>query len=97
MANIGCDWQNMLIWRYMEASRKTDWPVACQSLHNPLILESNICAGDVFDTNMGRVFTLLQPGVDEIKHKCGSEPAAHLRTLLHKIRYAEDDAPFVGP
>ncbi len=84
----------MLIWRYLEASRKTLWPFSFQGLHDPLILDSNEYAPDVVGKNMGKVFPLLQPGVDEIKHKCGSEPAAHLRTLLHKIRYVEDDAPW---
>ncbi len=92
MDSIGCPWQDMLIWHYMEASRKTAWPFVFQGLYAPLHLDNQPDNVKNVLNDMGKVIALLQPGVDEIKDKCGSEPAAHLWRLLNKIRYLQKDA-----
>ncbi len=92
MDNIGCHWQDMLIWHYMEASRRTAWPFVSQASHNPMWLDKSVYNVKTVQKDLGKVISLLQPGVDEIASKCGREPAVGLRRLLHKISYLQNDA-----
>ena len=91
MDDIGCPWQDMLIRHYLEASRKTVWPLLFQASGNPLFLESQVYTNSV-RMDLEAVITFLQSGVEEIASRCGREPATQLGRLLHKIRYLQNDS-----
>ncbi len=90
---VGCHWQDMLLKGYSQASRVTMWPTTSHCLGDPLSLEDTH-----FDTfsglmnNMDTVISLLQPGVDEIFRKCGSQSAERIRKLLRKLSHVQRDA-----
>ncbi len=91
MDTIGCDWQDMLLPHYIQASRVTVWPMTVQCLGNPMSFD----ASDYNSTIMGdldNLISLLQPGVEEISRKCGPQPAKRLRLLFNKLRYLQRDA-----
>ena len=93
MDAVGCHWQDMLLGHYIQASRVTVWPTVSQCLNNPMYLEDEYYSS--FDSIMkylDAVISLLQPGVEEISRKCGSQPAKRITSLLHTIRYLQRDA-----
>ena len=97
MDTIGCHWQDMLLPCYIQASRFTRWPIATQCLVNPMYLDD--AQYDSFNRVMSAldtVISLLQPGVEEISRKCGTQPAKRLRDLLNNIRYLQRDAMKYG-
>ncbi len=80
---VGCHWQDMLLPHYIQASRVTVWPMVFQCLGDPMYLDdshygsySNVVA------DLDTAISLLQPGVDEISRKCGSQSAKRIRLLL---------------
>ena len=91
MDTAGCHWQDMLLGRYLQASRVTVWPLVTQGLTNPLSLESSHDHTRVMD-DLDTVISLLQPGVEEISRKCGKQLAKRLQAVLQKIRYQQYDA-----
>ncbi len=90
---VGCHWQDMLLGYYIQASSVTVWPIGEQCLQNPMYLEDTYYGtfNSVMD-DLDAVISLLQPGVEEISRKCGSQPAKRLRLLFDKIRYLQRDA-----
>ena len=92
MDDIGCHWQDMLIRHYIEASRRTVWPMASQILFNPMFLDKAIYNTSGVRKDLDTVISFLQPGVEEIARGCGRQPAAQLGRLLHKIRYLQNYA-----
>ncbi len=93
MDTIGCHWQDMLLPHYIQASRVTVWPLDRQCMEDPMYLEKTEYAtfNDVMD-DLDTVISMLQPGLEEISMKCGSQPAERLRLLLNKLRYLQRDA-----
>ncbi len=91
MDTAGCHWQDMLIGRYIQASRVTIWPVPEQGLLNPLLLESTPEKNRVMN-DLDTVIALLHPGVEEILKKCGQKPAKHLQGVLQQLQYLQYDA-----
>ncbi len=92
MDDIGCHWQDMLIQHYIEASRRTVWPIVYQALNNPMFLDYVIYSASGVRKDLEAVISILQPGVEEIASRCGRQPAAQLGRLLNKIRYLQNDA-----
>ena len=93
MDTVGCHWQDMLLPHYIQASRVTMWPITSQCLNNPMFLDG--AQYDSFNSVMSdldTVISLLQPGVEEISRKCGTQPAKRIRDLLNNIRYLQRDA-----
>ncbi len=93
MESVGCQWQDMILPYYIQASRVTVWPTATQGLLNPMFLDdahygtyNNIAKG------LETMISQLQPGVEEIARKCGAQPADRLRKLFQKLRYLQLDA-----
>ncbi len=93
MDTVGCHWQDMLLPHYIQASRVTMWPITSQGLSNPMSLdEAHYYNFNGVLYNLDTVISLLQPGVEEISRKCGTQPAKRLRDLLNNIRYLQRDA-----
>ncbi len=90
MDTVGCHWQDMLLPHYIQASRVTVWPLTSQCLADPMFLED--AQYDSFNSvmrDLDTTISLLQPGVEEISRKCGSQTAKRLRDLLDHIRYLQ--------
>ncbi len=93
MDTIGCHWQDMLLPYYIQASRVTVWPMGSQCVGNPMSLEDiHYSSFNSVMDDLDTVISLLQPGVEEISKKCGSQPAIRLKALFHKLRYVQRDA-----
>ena len=91
MEAAGCHWQDMMLRRYIHASRVTVWPIPGEGLQNPLFLDSPHDKTRSMN-DLDTVIALLQPGVDEISRKCGQQPAKRLRVVLQQLRYLQYDA-----
>ncbi len=91
LENVGCNWQDMLLPHYIQASRVTVWPIVTQGLRNPMLIDDADYSSTIRD-DLDTVISLLQPGVEEISWKCGTQPAKRLRLLLNKLRYLQRDA-----
>ncbi len=91
MDTAGCHWQDMLVRRYLQASRVTVWPLVTQGLSNPLLLESSHDQTRVME-DLDTVISLLRPGVEEISRKCGKQLAKRLQAVLQQVRYQQYDA-----
>ncbi len=91
MDTSGCHWQDMLLRHYIRASHTTAWPLTVQSVSNPMSLESFVYTSTV-TKDLDTVISLLQPGLEEISQKCGSQPAKRLASLLDQLRYLQCDA-----
>ncbi len=90
--DAGCQWQDMLLPHYIQASRVTVWPIESQCLINPLLLEgSQFSSFNSLMDDLDTVISLLQPGVEEISRKCAPKSAELLRLLLKKLRYQQRD------
>ncbi len=90
MDAVGYHWQDMLLEGYIQASRVTVWPTASHCLRDPLVLEDAYYDNfSGFMDDMDTVISLLQPGVDEIFRKCGSQPADRIRKLLKKLSHVQ--------
>ena len=87
----GCHWQDMLLPHYIQASRVTQWPLGTQCLQNPMALEKYVYNADITE-DLKKVIALLQPGLEEISQKCGSQLSTRLRVLLQKLHYLQYDA-----
>ncbi len=97
MDTIGCHWQDMLLPHYIHASRVTVWPTTNQCLVNPMFLDdAKYGSFNSVMYDLDTVISLLQPGVEEISRKCGSQPAKRLRDLFNNIRYLQRDAMKYG-
>ncbi len=92
MDTVGCQWQDMLLPHYIQASRVTVWPTVSQGLSNPLCLDcGHYSAYNNVMNDLDTVISLLQPGVEEISRICGSATANRLRALNQKFRYLQRD------
>ncbi len=89
----GCPWQDMLLGYYVQASRITRWPTSGQCLENSMLIDSSRYSSfnDLVD-DLETVISLLQPGVEEITMKCGSQTGKRLALLLNRLRYLQPDA-----
>ncbi len=92
MDAVGCHWQDMLVERYIQASRVTMWPIVSHCLHAPLFLEDSHCTFNGLMDDMDIVISLLQLGVEEIFRKCDSLPVERIRRLLKKLIHVQRDA-----
>ncbi len=91
--NGGCNWQEMLLRHYLNASRKTVWPMANQCLMNPMHLENRWYNFTSAMYDLDTVISYLLPGVEEISKTCSSQPSNRLRKLLNEtLRYLQRDA-----
>ncbi len=91
MDAVGCHWQDMLLKGYIQASRVTMWPTTSHCLQDPLSLEYAHYNINVLMEDMDTAISLLQPGVDQIFRKCGSQPAERIRKLLKKLNHVQRD------
>ncbi len=86
-----CNWQEMLMPHYIKASDVTRWPLTMQGLKNPIFMDHGVVHEDLAMA-MDTVISLLQPGVEEISRRCGTEPAGRLQSVLGQLRYIQHDA-----
>ncbi len=87
----GCHWQDMLLPHYIQASQVTAWPIHAQCLQSPMWLETSYHYTNI-TTDLERVISLLQPGVEDISKICGKRLATRVQSVLDKVRYFLYDA-----
>ncbi len=57
-----------------------------------MYLDSKKCLGRHLLSDMDLVFDLLQPGLDDIKTRCGETAALAMQALFHNLTYSQRDA-----
>ncbi len=88
MDNVTCEWQDMLIRLYIEASEHGNlWPTSLNVNHNPMFLTSaNYSYGSV-TTSMSGLISVLSYGVKEISVRCSVVSAKRFKLLYHQLKY----------
>ncbi len=93
MDSVECQWQDILLPHYIQASHTTVWPTVAHCLNSPLFIDNGHYSNfnSVMD-DMDTLISLLQSGVEEISRKCSPRSANKLRALFKKIRSLQYDA-----
>ena len=88
MDRIGCHWQDMLIGHYIEAMRQTSWKI-----NNPMCLQDlrQSLNGTRQIRDLIQLISFILPGVEEIRERCGAEPAAEIRSFIQRLNYTQLD------
>ncbi len=92
MYKIGCEWQDMLLPHYLLAGQATLWPLVVQAWDNPMFLDSGVYSFTRVINELDKAISLLQPGVQEISRKCGSEVGKRLSVFFKNVQRTQRDA-----
>ncbi len=89
MDNLTCEWQGMLIYRYIEASEHGNmWPTPYNEPENPMCLSktTNITFG-ALTNSMSDLLSVVDRGVKEISNKCSMASAKRIKLFYHRVKY----------
>ncbi len=88
MDNLTCEWQDMLIGHYIEASEHGNiWPTTLNMPGNPLFLSSGRSTFGSLTNSLSGLISIVSRGVKEISAKCGMVSAKRVRLFYDRLQY----------
>ncbi len=88
MDNLTCEWQNMLIQRYIEASEQGNiWPTSMNADGRPMCLSEGTYTYGTLTNFMADLLAVVSRGVKEISAKCGMASAKRIQLFYHRLNY----------
>ncbi len=88
MDNLTCEWQDMLIRLYIEASEQGNiWPTAMNAGHRPMFLSTGTYTFGSLTNSMPELLSVVCRGVKEISAKCGMASAKRIELFYHRVNY----------
>ena len=88
MDNVTCEWQDMLIRLYIEASEHGNlWPSTVNANQAPMFLSSGNYPYGSLTNSMSDLISVLSPGVKEISAKCSMASAERIKLFYQRLKY----------
>ncbi len=88
MDNLTCEWQDMLIRLYIEASEHGNlWPSTVNANQAPMFLSSGNYPYGSLTNSMSDLISVLSPGVKEISAKCSMASAERIKLFYQRLKY----------
>ncbi len=88
MEDLPCEWQDMLIRRYIQASEKGNiWPTGYNAPGRPMFLSPGIYSFGSITRSMSDLVQTLGEGVREISGKCGKRSGRAVDAFYQRVKY----------
>ncbi len=88
MDNLTCEWQDMLMGHYIEASEHGNiWPTTLNAPDNPMFLSSGRFTFGSLTNSLSDLLSVVSRGVKEISAKCGMASAKRIRFFYARLQY----------
>ncbi len=88
MDNLTCEWQDMLIRRYLAASHDGNmWPTGYNFPKRPIFLSSGVYSFGSITGSFVKLLSMLDPGVKEISAKCNKVAGKRIEYFYEQLKY----------
>ncbi len=88
MDNLTCEWQDMLIRHYIEASEHGNiWPTGWNAPERPLFLSTGIQTLGRYGNSLSLLVQVLSSGINEISAKCGVLAGNRINMFYQRLKY----------
>ncbi len=89
MDNLTCEWQDMLIRQYIEASEHGNiWPTAYNAHRRPMFLSNGRYTTGNLTNSMSDLYSVVSRGVKEISARCTLAAGKGLKWFYHRLQYS---------
>ncbi len=88
MDNLTCEWQDMLLQKYLEAAENGNiWPTPPVGLGRPMLLSAGYFTYGDLQNSMNDLVRVLNRGVNEIATRCSISSAKRIKMFYERLRY----------
>ncbi len=89
MTNLTCEWQDMVMRLYIEASEHGNiWPTGYNAPARPMCLSNGIYTFGRIASSMSDLFYVVSQGAKEISAKCSITSAKRIKMFYRRLKYA---------